>query len=79
MHAGYLRLQTPTQNINIYCFSNATIVARNQLDVTLYIQYIACCVFVVFCLQTPHRYQTVTNAFIHSLQKPTNALFEHKA
>jgi hypothetical protein len=42
LHAGYLRLQTPTQLFNTYCFSTTTMVAWTRLSVTLYEHCLSC-------------------------------------
>jgi len=41
-HAGYLRLQNTPWLCNTHCFSTATKLTRTRLNVTLYVQYIAC-------------------------------------
>jgi len=46
LHAGYLRLQMHTLKLcNTHCFSTKTMAARTPLNVTLYVQYTACLVF----------------------------------
>jgi len=44
LRAGYLRLQTYTQNMsrNNYCFSTATMAHRMRLNVALYVHYLSC-------------------------------------
>ena len=42
MYAGYLRLQTHTQNSNNYGFSTAITVTRTRLNVTLCVHSLSC-------------------------------------
>jgi hypothetical protein len=42
LHAGYLSLQTHTQNSNNYGFSTATMVTRTRLNVTLRVHSLSC-------------------------------------
>ena len=53
MHAGYIRLQTDTQNIR-NCFSTVTTVARRLLNVTLYVHCLPCYLKYILKLSNKH-------------------------
>jgi len=42
LHAGYLRLQKLSQNMQAYCFSTATMVTRTHLSVTSHVHCLSC-------------------------------------
>ena len=47
LRAGYLRLQTHSQNSNTCCFSATKIVSRTRLNVTLFVHCLSCLVLVI--------------------------------
>jgi len=71
LHAGYLRLQTHTQNMYTYCFSIATMAAQMHHNVTLRVHRTKQTELVLFSFSQMILFHSIMVEFVKSAKFPS--------